>query len=94
MSLLESTLEDASTQNKIAGDILQQAWDYCDAAREIVETVQPIDSPPSFLERVWPAYLNAIQASEFYFSTSELLVISERQSINVAVFSAIGSSLR
>ena len=42
VSLLETTLEDASTRNDFAGDILQPALDYSDVAREIAETVQPV----------------------------------------------------
>ena len=53
----------------------------------------PIVEPPNFASRAWPAYLDCIKNSDYYFSVAEIVVIAASVGRNVAVFKSIDGNL-
>ena len=49
--------------------------------------------PPSFFEAAWPAYLECIQSTQYFFSTTELAMICDLANVNVAIFRQIDETL-
>ena len=71
-------LDGLSSQSEMKGDgVLWRPSDYMHKARDVIESVRPLETPLGFAERSWPAYLHAIQNREYFLSTNELLLVAK-----------------
>ena len=53
----------------------------------------PTQEPLNFAHRVWPVYLNSMQATNYWFSTEEIIVVAVGIGHNVAIFKSIDTEL-
>ena len=53
----------------------------------------PVQEPPNFASRAWPAYLACLRNRNYYFSVAEIVVIAAGVGRNVAIFKTTNGDL-
>ena len=73
---------------------VDKAITFVEKLREWNERSVSVEKPVGFPSRAWPAYLHCIREhSNYYFSVEEILLVSARAQINLAIFQQIDNNL-
>ena len=71
----------------LSDQVLEAMFEYGAAAANFDQSLtRPAMAPPNFAEDVWPSYLNAIGAVDYYFSIEELVLMANVARIALICF--------
>ena len=79
--------------DSLSAQQIQSCLTFLDKASSWENLHAPVQEPPNFASRAWPAYLACIRNHSYYFSVAEIVVIASGAGRNVAIFKSTNGNL-